>query len=117
MLKHGIDIVYIPRMNNIISKNEILTKLFTDEEINYFKVHNNAIDSIAGIYAAKEAFIKALELSISEINLKDIEVLHKSNGAPYFNFYNELKEKTKHLNISLSISHDHNYAIASVISN
>lgn len=115
MLKHGIDTVYIPRMNDVANKKEVLTKLFTDNEINYFKAHNNALDTIAGVYAAKEAFIKALELSITEINLKDIEILHKSNGAPYFNFYNELKEKTKHLNISLSITHDHNYAFASVI--
>lgn len=115
MLKHGIDTVYIPRMNDVVNKNEVLNKLFTDNEINYFKAHNNVLDTIAGAYAAKEAFIKALELSITEINLKDIEILHKSNGAPYFNFYNELKEKTKHLNISLSITHDHNYAFASVI--
>lgn len=115
MLKHGIDTVYIPRMNDVVTKSEVLNKLFTDTEINYFKAHNNALDTIAGSYAAKEAFIKALELSITEINLKDIEILHKSNGAPYFNFYNELKEKTKYLNISLSITHDHNYAFASVI--
>ena len=54
-----------------------------------------------------------------KINNKDPKQNKFEREDSYINVkdYNELKEKTKHLNISLSISHDHNYAIASVISN
>lgn len=112
MINNGIDIVYIPRFAKIKNNLTIIKKLFTDAEIAYFT--NKDIDTIAGIYASKEAALKALELGINDISLKDIEVLHKDNGAPYLNLHNEAKEKAKDFNLSLSISHDHDYAIAIV---
>lgn len=110
MLKTGIDLVYIPRIKRILQKEHILNKIFTKAEI-----ENQTIETIAGIYAAKEATIKALHLGINSINLTDIEILHEPNGAPYITFHNELK-KLNESQFSLSISHEHEYATAIVIS-
>lgn len=113
MINNGIDIVYIPRFEKIKNNQIIINKIFTSTEIDYF--NKKGIESTAGIYAAKEAFLKALGLGIGDIDLKDIEILHKDNGAPYLKLYNSAKEKAKDFNLSLSISHDNDYAIASVI--
>ena len=110
MISNGIDIVKISRFKNLINDKFFMNKNFNEKEIKYI---NNNIETLAGLYASKEALLKALKKGINNYNLKDIEVIHDSNKAPSFIFYNEL-EKLNINSISLSISHDGDYAIAIV---
>ena len=110
MISNGIDIVKIDRFNDLINNKNFMNKNFNEQEIIYI---DNNIETVAGFFASKEALLKALKKGINNYNLKDIEIVHDSNKAPFFVFYNELDELNKN-NISLSISHNGDYAVAIV---
>lgn len=114
-MKNGIDIVLIKKFNELKDNSIFMEKTFTNEEINYFIKTDYNINTIAGIYAAKEAFLKAIKKGINSYPLKDIEVMHDIFGSPIIILHNELDRLIDKDNISLSISHDGEYAIASVI--
>ena len=113
MIRNGIDIIYINRFEKYIDDTNFLNSIFNDSEIEYIKEHKS-LDTIAGLFAAKEAMLKALKKGINNYSLKDIEVLHDANKAPYIVLHNEIKKDYNLDNISLSISHDKEYAIAIV---
>jgi holo-[acyl-carrier-protein] synthase len=100
-MKIGTDIVKISRIEDCIKNEHFLHNVFTKNEIEYCK---NA-ESFAGLFAGKEAYLKAIESGIDR-RLDTLEILHKDNGKPYFNSIE---------NCDLSISHDGEYAIATVI--
>jgi holo-[acyl-carrier protein] synthase len=83
-------------------------KYFSNEE-KYLSV-----EKLAGRFAAREAFFKALG-DQKIFDLADIEVITKPNGAPKFNFSNKLAKYTANKTIHLSISHSSDSAIALVI--
>ncbi len=110
-IKVGTDIVSINRIENSINRfgNKFLERFLTQNEIKRVK----SIESIAGLWAAKEAIAKALETGIGkELNFKDIEILKKNNNVPYFRLKNN---KFNIINSSISISHDKGFAIAVAI--
>ncbi|WP_099320666.1 NAD(P)H-hydrate dehydratase [Anaerococcus sp. Marseille-P3625] len=97
----GIDIVEIKRFS--FKKNII--KIFTKEELDYASSKANYCQSLAGIFAAKEACLKAYGLKISSIIRKKIEIRH-INNIPIL-YIDSVKT-----NASISISHDGDYAVA-----
>lgn len=101
MFKIGTDIVKISRIEKSIQRTSFLNDVFTEKEKEYCKTPQ----SFAGIFAAKEAYFKALGTGINT-RLKNLEVLHSENGKPYLNGVD---------NCDLSISHDGEYAVATVI--
>ncbi len=101
MYKIGTDIVKISRIEKSIKSDSFLKKVFTENERDYCK----RTESLAGIFAAKEAYFKALGTGIN-MPLCRLEVLHSDLGKPYFNGIE---------NCDLSISHDGEYAAATVI--
>ena len=113
MISNGIDLVYIKRFENFIDNDIFLESIFNNEEINYIKKHKK-LDTIAGLFAAKEAMLKALKKGINNYSLKDIEISHDSNNAPFIILHNDIKKECEIDNISLSISHDNDYAVAIV---
>lgn len=104
-MRIGIDIQNV----RTISKME---RFFTGSELDYLKNKNNAPDSIMGLYAAKEAFFKAIKTGIQKNQLLNVEILHEESGAPYINLLGELKEKHSGYDIHLSISHTKSTAVA-----
>ncbi len=114
MLSNGIDILRIKRFDDIKNKDEVMKKIFNDNELAYIKGHNNASNTIAGLFCAKEAILKALKKGINDYALTDIEIIHNDDQAPFVIFHNELL-KLNIKNISISIAHDGDYAIASCI--
>lgn len=107
----GVDIVDINRFKNI--NNNFLVKTFTKDEIKYIESTGSSLSTIAGLYAAKEAFLKAIKKGLQYTELRNIEVYH-IKGAPFIKcHFNDdiISNKT----ISLSISHDGDYALASVL--
>lgn len=110
----GIDIVEIKRVKNLLKKygKSFLNRTFTKKEIEYCHNKPNPAQHYAGRFAAKEALIKALG---KPLTLKDIEVINKKNSRPEIKLYKSASSVLKRKNILLSISHDHEYAIAEVI--
>lgn len=101
MYKVGTDIIRISRIEKSIKNDSFLQEVFTESEQKYCK----RAESYAGLFAAKEAYFKALGTGISRPMCK-VEILHKENGKPYF---------ANDECCDLSISHDGDYAIAVVV--
>lgn len=114
--KIGTDIEQISRIKNAAEKNPLFfNRVFTENEICYIKSRGDfAYSSATGIFCAKEAFSKALGTGFSGFGLKDVEILHKSDGSPYINPMGRLSYLSSDL-FSLSVSHSGEYATASVI--
>ncbi len=124
ILGTGIDIVENYRLKEILlkKKSNFKKKIFTVNEIAYCEKKSNSISCYAKIYAAKEAFAKALGIGFRKnINFKDIEVVNNTYGKPYISINKKITNKIKTLfkvkkfNILLSISDEKKYSIASVI--
>ena len=110
MISNGIDLVKVDRFDKLKSNNSFMNSIFTEEEIEYIKFRNNDSSTIAGMFAAKEAFLKALKKGIDYCPFKDIKISRDSDNIPFIIFNNNQDIN----NISLSISHDGEYAIAIV---
>jgi len=78
----GIDIVDAERFKDL--DRTTLMRMFTEREIEYIMQKNYAPETIGGMFAAKEAFFKALGTGISHNRVHDCEILHNSNGAPFY---------------------------------
>lgn len=119
ILDIGIDIVEIGRIKEAIKKNDrFLEKIFTENEIEYFKSNNFRAESIAGNFSAKEAISKSLGTGIRNFNFKDIEILRNEIGKPIVKTYNNLEKiciDYNVLEIKVSISHCKEYAVANAI--
>ncbi len=111
----GIDILNVNRMEKIKNKEKFMKNIFNEKEIEYIQKKNNNNQTIAGLYCAKEAFLKAIKKGIDTYSLKDIEISHNNDGAPFIILHNELEKEYKNINISLSISHDGDYATAIIL--
>lgn len=113
----GIDLLKIDRIDKLKKKKHFFTKIFTINEREYLQEKFNRNQHIAGIIACKEAVSKSFGVGIFEgLGFKDIEILHDKKGAPYINTsLNKIKKimnDKKVSKISISISHDGDYAIA-----
>jgi len=112
-IKVGTDIVSINRIKESVEQfgDKFLKRFLTENEIQRAK----KIESIAGLWAAKEAISKAFGCGIGkELSFQDIEIYKDSKGAPYFIIKNS---SFNVIDSSLSISHDKDFAIAVVIIN
>jgi len=120
-MKVGIDILDVERMNKILKKNNHLNQIFSEMELDYYKNKNNYLPTLAGMFCAKEAFLKALGIGIRNgINFLEIEVDHDDTGRPIFKLSDHIKDILKSLKIveyELSISHTDNFASAICIMN
>ncbi|MBQ2753027.1 MAG: holo-ACP synthase [Firmicutes bacterium] len=110
----GTDITDINRIKKAILKDSFVKKVFTDNE--KLRVLDCA-QTAAGVFAAKEAFVKACGTGFGKIKATDIEVMKDESGKPYFIFYNEAKSfvEDKNARAHLSISHEKDYAVAFVL--
>jgi holo-[acyl-carrier protein] synthase len=117
MFEIGIDIVSIVRINKLYSLygEKFLSKILNPEEIQEAKIKGHFIQSIAGKFAAKEAYIKASSSLRSHIlSLLEINVLCDSTNKPYICQKTTRTEDTDHLSVRVSISHEKEYAVAVV---
>lgn len=96
----GIDLVNIKKFK----EKKYIEKIFTENELSYANKKENKNQSLAGMFAAKEAIVKACGLKLSSILKKRIEIIH-INNKPYGLLDNKLW-------LNISISHDQDYAIA-----
>ena len=98
----GIDLVFIPEFKKKLETSDLNT-IFLDSELR----ENQQIESLAAIFAAKEAFFKALGRKESWL---DVWVEKEPSGKP--NLKSRLLPSVKP---ELSVSHSGEYATAIVI--
>jgi holo-[acyl-carrier protein] synthase len=80
----GIDMEYIPRFEKIYSK-KMLKKIFNFSEWDYALKKSNTAQTLARIWCAKEAVVKAISHK-KEVFIIDIIIKHKKSGQPYVTF-------------------------------
>ena len=115
-MKIGTDIVSIKRIERSQEKfgDRFKQKFLNEVEIKSTK----KIESVAGLWAAKEAISKALGCGIGkELSFLDIEISKNEKGAPSFSLSKKAIERFPIKDSSLSISHDGGFAIAVVVVN
>ncbi|MGN1222568.1 MAG: holo-ACP synthase [Christensenellales bacterium] len=114
MIRTGIDIIETKRFN-IKHLDDFLEKYYSDEEIEYINQKDKNLQTIAGIYACKEAVLKAFKIGIGNgISLKDVVISHEK-GNPYLKLNDVIKSlmaKDNLKEIDINISHSENNAIA-----
>lgn len=108
----GIDICNISRFSNMKNLDKFLKRYFTNEEIDYILNTGKRDETIAGIFSLKEAFVKAIGTGFGNISPIDVEIIHNFSGKPDLIIHNEILKKIEE--ISCSVSHDSDYAIAVV---
>jgi holo-[acyl-carrier protein] synthase len=97
----GLDLVHIPSFKKRLEKIE-LSKVFFEFELK----QNKSQENLAGIFAAKEAFFKAYG---KKVDWLDVWIEKNKNGKP------EIKSSQTDKNISVSITHEEDFAAAIVI--
>ena len=108
----GMDLCEISRMERLLTDERFLKRYFTEIEIRYIRAKGkNAAQTMAGIFAAKEAFSKALGTGIA-FELKDISIHHDEAGMPAYSLSGKAKELGQESRFWLSISHDGGIAAA-----
>jgi holo-[acyl-carrier protein] synthase len=121
MTQIGVDIVEVHRIAKALNRGNkgFLEIVYTAAEIAYIQQAYASNARAAGIWAAKEAIVKAFGIGFSEgISFQDIEIQHSSAGQPYAVLSGKIAswalEKSIHM-ISISISHTNNYAVATAL--
>ncbi len=119
IIKTGVDLVYLPRFKKAtkFGGENFMQRVFNEQELTQGKTN---IQHLAGIFAAKEAVIKALSMPTDSWH--DIRITHDSDGAPKVLILrrpitsSSLSLRAEGLiSHSLSISHDTNYIIAQFV--
>ena len=107
----GLDICQISRMAEAIRHPHFLERVFSEDERAYLESKGNqAAQSAAGLYAAKEAFLKARGTGIDSLSLSQIEVAHRPDGQPFYRLNGVYGNDRAAAH--LSISHDGGTAAA-----
>jgi len=106
----GIDIVSINRIKKSLEEHSgrFIVKILSEEEIKIIPSARRE-EFIAGRFAAKEAMVKA---SGTTFSFSSITILNDEKGKP---FIKSIPDNMQNKKIHVSISHDTDYAIASVI--
>ena len=120
-ISSGVDLVEVSRIKEAVKRwnSKFLGKIFTAKEIDYSKDKRFYYQHLAARFATKEAVLKAFGQGWNGfIKWKNIEVLNQENGKPEIRLYGylkDLKAKQKVRDISISISHTKDLAIANCV--
>lgn len=121
IIAHGIDLVDFPRIEDMVERHgeRFLDRVFTASEQQYADSNKNRIEKLAGRFAAKEAVLKLVGTGWrGKIAWTDIEVVNTETGRPQVKLSGEVKKIADKLGItqiSVSITHTANFAIASAV--
>ena len=112
----GVDLCEIARMEKFEPDSRFVERFFSDAERAYLAERRGSFArTLAGMFAAKEAFSKALGTGIRGFELKEVEILHTPEGKPYYRISGKALKVQKKRRISelfLSISYEKGLAAA-----
>ena len=117
----GIDLCEVGRIQEAIERHgqRMLDRVFTEREVAYAERKANRYERYAARFAAKEAGMKALGTGWSGgLGWRDLEVTNLLSGRPTLAFHGvaaQIAQRMGVKNISLSLTHTSEQAIALVI--
>ncbi|MBP7936835.1 MAG: holo-ACP synthase [Phycisphaerae bacterium] len=121
IVAQGIDLVECERIQGIWQRygDRFLDRLLTPAETRYVHQYKNAVPSVAGRFAAKEAILKVLGTGWrGKIAWRDMEILNDRAGQPQVTLTGECGRVAAGLGIVrilVSITHTEHYAAATAI--
>lgn len=101
----GIDLVNLHKFSNKYNTSNNIKEVFTKEENEYALKKDNPLKTLAGIYAAKEAIIKACSLNLAYLKSRRIEIIRNDANQPLCAIDGKV------IDANISISHDCGYAV------
>jgi holo-[acyl-carrier protein] synthase len=116
----GFDLVQVSQVVQSVERFGLAfqERLFTRGELAYAQDgHGVSAERLAARFAAKEAVIKALQLSDAGVGWRDIEVLKREGGDCELQLHGRVAELAAAMGVDrilLSLSHDGDYAAAVV---
>lgn len=107
-IRTGVDLIYLPRFKKSLKHGgeKFLQRVFLATELKY----QTSVEHLAGIFAAKEAVVKALSLAPNSWH--NIHIIRLESGAPRVEILHQKVDIQTH---SLSIAHDGDYIIAQFV--
>jgi holo-[acyl-carrier protein] synthase len=119
----GVDLVEISKFKEIFQRHsQFVSDIFTEQERAYCESMRDPYPHLAGRFAAKESYLKALGTGITASGIdsifQEIEVIPAASGKPGIlvrGWAEKIAKKKKISQCSLSISHTLHYAVATVI--
>jgi len=111
----GIDCVDIERISHSIKRESFIKRCFGQTEQKYIESKNFDPHTVAGMFAAKEAFSKVLGTGVRGFALREVQVAHDELGRPYLLLSGNAKNAARGMNLSLSITHTDLQATAVVV--
>lgn len=118
-MKLGTDIIEIERIAKAVKRPNFASRVYTEHELIYANSRGKQKSaSLAGMYAAKEAFVKALGTGFRYGSWQDMEIRRDELGAPYMvltGMFKSMYEASGYTNITVSISHCQAYAVATIL--
>lgn len=110
----GTDIESIDRFRRLYDhKPHLLKRIFYESELNYSNKKKKPWETLTGIWCSKEAVLKAFTPFL-ELSINQIEISHHKKGHPLVKVHHQLIQVNS-FQISLSISHANNLAVAVAI--
>ncbi|MCJ1655937.1 holo-ACP synthase [Staphylococcus sp. NRL 16/872] len=109
----GVDLIEIDRIEKVYRKqqNKLIERILTmqeQERFKSFKSEKRKIEFLAGRFATKEAFSKALGTGLGKtVAFNDINCYNDEKGKPCIKYPNFI--------VHVSITHTDNYAMSQVI--
>ena len=99
----GTDIVHLPRLEKFLQNEDSVRRVFHPGELK-----GSGTERLGGFFAAKEAFFKAVG---ERPRWLDVEITNDGSGRPVVN----LPPAYEGVSADVSISHDGDYAVATVV--
>ncbi|MCP3029742.1 holo-ACP synthase [Halobacillus sp. A1] len=109
----GIDLIELSRIKQSIKRNpRFVQRILTEREQEHYGTlkDRRKVEYLAGRFAAKEAFAKAVGTGIGKLSFQDIEILSTEEGAPKM-----VVRAREHLTIWVAITHSDSQAVAQVV--
>lgn len=115
--KIGTDLVEVARIRKSCEKERFVRRVYAPAEMEYFSSFRDPAESMAGCWAAKEAFAKSLGTGVRGFEMSEVAVVHDELGCPHLMLYGRAAEiaEERGLDFEISITHTREYAAATVI--
>lgn len=115
----GMDIVEVSRVRKAVEQEHFVQRVFTPAEIEYCRSRGQqAVQSFAARFAAKEAIVKAFGTGLRGGRLIDMEILPDDLGCPkarLTGYFADLAREKGVKNILLSLTHTKEYGAAQCV--
>ena len=117
----GVDVISVERIADAVERHgdRFLERCFRPGEIALARRRGQAgAQALAGRWAAKEAYVKAVGVGAGVFGYRDVEVVSGGDGAPKLKLHGAAAEALSALGgerVMLSLSHERDTAVAVVV--